>query len=138
MTNVLTLSRRALVAAVLAVGLALMHGGPGQALACNGMSAAATKAKHQHGSQMPARDPMASGRHAQHHQPVDQPKGLSSPDQCLATPSSPSSGGSKVGPAASAALPRQPQADSRCLLSDYVSPELAAPDLVSVLCVNRR
>lgn len=132
--------RRALIALVLAFGLALMHGGIGQAVACSGMAQMAPEA-------MPTADELPHGHdadsvvdHSQHREPGDQPVSSHGSDMCMSTPATASGGDSKAGPSVialtQAAFIGQPQhTPTICRATGREPP---APDLVSVLCVNRR
>jgi hypothetical protein len=140
--------RRVLVPLLVALGLLLMHGGIGQAVACTGMSgsSAATPMEIPTATPMgptPAGHPVAAGTQssqAVHHQVANDPLGGHHNQMCLSTPTKTSGGGPNAAPALLGAAvpqalvgPRRPATVTRA-----TGREPPAPDLMSVLCVIRR
>ena len=140
MSSVIAATRRGLVALIAAFGLVLMHGGIGQAVACTGMDAMAEASFMSH-HDMAAEMLHAQGRHAEHHQPADQPNSqLHSADMCISTPAQTSSGGAGSSPAALVVLSQaaEPVVAHRPTVSRETGRCPPPPDLISELCVNRR
>lgn len=137
---------RALMPLLVALGLTLMHGGIGQAAVCHDMSGMSSGMTGS--APMPATGTEASttaGRlsaeHAHHHQPSLPPLTAHGADMCMAEPVSASGGGPKpspqsitlAGPPAAVSVVGSPP--TMTLARGQIPP---APDVVSVLCVNRR
>ena len=142
MPRPLTLGRRAFVALLLTFGLALMHGGIGQATACNSMAAMANAnmapSMTTSGSVVASAAPEVEM--VDHHQPGHDPATAHASGMCVAAPAGSSGGGSKAWTSAAAPAsynylgqPQRPATTTRA-----TGREPPAPDLVSVLNVNRR
>lgn len=133
--------RRTLTALVLAFGLALMHGGIGQAMACSGMSQMASMTMPAATDLVHGHDASSAVDHTAHHEPGDKPVAAHGDGMCMSTPATASGGDSKAGPSTVAAyvLPYatgQPQ--HKVTISAATGREPPAPDLISELCVIRR
>lgn len=132
--------RRTLIALVLAFGLAMMHGGIGQAMACSGMSQMTSIAMPPAAELPQGHDAESAVDHTKHHEPGDQPVSAHGGAMCASTPAISSGGDTKAGASAVALVPTafigQPQ--HTITVSRATGREPPPPDLVSVLCVNRR
>lgn len=132
--------RRAMVALVLAFGLALMHGGIGQAMACSGMSQMASMAMPT-GVQL-AQDHEADAAidHSKHHEPGDKPVAAHAGTMCVSTPAISGGGDTKAGATTALLTPSafggQPQ--HVVTISEATGRQPPPPDLISELCVIRR
>jgi hypothetical protein len=138
MPSVSGVVRRGLVTTVLAFALVLMHGGIGQAMACAGMDQMATvDAATSNAQAMKPDSSHMVDRHSQHHQPGGRPTAHSA-EMCVSTPAG-SGAGSKAGPAVPVTLEHPTLTTSTYVgtVTRASGREPPAPDLVSVLCVNR-
>lgn len=139
MPSVSVVVRRGLVTTVLAFALILMHGGIGQAMACAGMDQrAAMEAATSSAHAMTSDSSNMVDRCSPHHQPGGRPA-VHSAEMCLSTPAGSGGGGSKAGTVAPV-VREHPMPTSPTYVGTITRAggrEPPAPDLVSVLCVNR-
>ena len=143
--SLLRLWRRVVAPLLVAIGLVLMHGGVGQAQACQDMSAMAQQAAVDQAMsgaepiQMAGHDSQLTALHSQHHQPGHDPVGTHASGMCVSAPAACSGGDPKSGPAITS-IDRVPRITPTGVMSirRATGRHPPAPDLVSVLCVNRR
>lgn len=134
-----SLPRRVLVAPLLALGLILMHGGIGQAMACSAMAQMASAPSMDSRTMAHGHDASTVVDHSEHHEPGNQPVTAHASGMCVGTPATTGGGDFKAGAGADATAavfvspPRHTISISRA-----TGREPPAPDLVSVLCVIRR
>lgn len=132
--------RRTLTALVLAFGLALMHGGVGQAIACTEMSRMASQTMPTEAQLAHGHDARSAVDHAEHHQTANPPTSAHVSGTCVSTPVTCSGGDFKAGAAAPVASPLsfggQPQ--HAVTISKATGRTPLPPDLVTDLCVIRR
>lgn len=132
--------RRTLIALVVAFGLAMMHGGVGQAMACTGMAGMASQAMPTEAQLADGHDVSSAVDHSQHHEPANPPTSAHASGVCVTTPVMGCGGDSNTGGMAAALTPTsfvgQPQ--HAVTVSNETGRTPLPPDLVSELCVSRR
>lgn len=138
-----TAARRAAVVLAVAFGLALMHAGVGQVMACDARTSMTSTAASM--GSMDSMPPMTVGhptepRHAEPGHPGQPPVAAHGGQMCLSTPAGASVKASTSAPAvASLTVPAASwRPRHHAGLTRATGREPPHPDLVRVLCVNRR